>query len=150
MEQTTERRWHEAWREQREVGEPVRVQQLAEVEPGLVDIVVVVLDEADALAHHALAECVYQLGIALVVSDGGRPAPLIVPGQGLGEVGTARRAHGGGERGEGGLRQQALVVAPGGVAPAASGVGAQPARRPSWRRSRPAPRGARTSSSWRL
>ena len=26
MEQTTERRWHEAWREQREVGEPIRVQ----------------------------------------------------------------------------------------------------------------------------
>ena len=31
-------------------------EELAEVEPGLVDVVVVVLDEAGALAHHALAE----------------------------------------------------------------------------------------------
>ena len=87
-------------------------EELAEVEPGLVDVVVVVLDEAGALAHHALAQPVHQLGVALVVGDGEQARALVVPGQGLGVVGAARRAHGGGERGEGGLRQQALVVAP--------------------------------------
>ena len=37
-------------------------EELAEVEPGLVDVVVVVLDEAGALAHHALAQAVHEPG----------------------------------------------------------------------------------------
>ena len=56
-------------------------EQLAEVEPGLVDVVVVVLDEAGALAHHALPEPVHQLPVVLVVGDGEQPRALVVPGQ---------------------------------------------------------------------
>ena len=88
-------------------------EELPQVEPGLVDIVVVVLDEAGALAHHALAEPVHQLGVALVVGDGEEARALVVPRQGLGVVGRPACADGRGERGEGGLGQQALVVAPG-------------------------------------
>ena len=88
-------------------------EELAEVEPGLVDVFVVVLDEAGALAHHPLAEPVHELRVVLVVGDGQQPGALVVPGQGVGVVLRPRFAHGGGERGEGGLGQQALVVAPG-------------------------------------
>ena len=88
-------------------------EQLAEVEPGLVDVVLVVLDEAGALAHHALPEPVQQRHVVLVVGDGQQPAALVVPGQSLLVMRTTRPAHGRGERGEGGLGQQALVVAPG-------------------------------------
>ena len=49
-------------------------EQLAEVEAGLVDVVVVVLYEARALAHHPLAEPIHELGVALVVGDGEQPA----------------------------------------------------------------------------
>ena len=88
-------------------------EELAQIEPGLVDVVVIVLDEAGALAHHALAECVHELRVVLVVGDGEQPRALVVPGQRVGIVLRSRLAHGGGERGEGGLGQQALVVAPG-------------------------------------
>ena len=88
-------------------------EQLAEVEPGLVDVVLVVLDEAGALAHHALPEPVQQFHVVLVVGDGQQAASLVVPGQRLLVMRTPRLAHGGGERREGGLGQQALVVAPG-------------------------------------
>ena len=60
-------------------------EELAEVEPGLVDVVVVVLDEAGALAHHPLAEPVHQLRVVLVVGDGEQPCALVVPGQRVGE-----------------------------------------------------------------
>ena len=56
-------------------------EQLAEVEPGLVDVVLVVLDEAGALAHHALPEAVEQFHVVLVVGDGQEAASLVVPGQ---------------------------------------------------------------------
>ena len=88
-------------------------EQLAEVEPGLVDVVLVVLDEAGALAHHALPEAVQQRHIVLVVGDGQQARALVVPGQRLLVMRTPRLAHGGGERSEGGLGQQTLVVAPG-------------------------------------
>ena len=88
-------------------------EQLAEVEPGLVDVIVVVLDEAGALAHHPLAQPVHQLRVVLVVGDGEQPRALVVPGQRVGVVLRPRLAHGGGEGGESGLGQQALVVAPG-------------------------------------
>ena len=58
-------------------------EQLAEVEPGLVDVVVVVLDEAGALAHHPLAEPVHQLGVVLVVGDGEKARALVVQGREL-------------------------------------------------------------------
>ena len=45
-------------------------EELAEVEPGPVNVVVVVLDEAGALAHHALAQPVHQLRVGLVIGDG--------------------------------------------------------------------------------
>ena len=88
-------------------------EQLAQVQPGLIDIVVVILNEAGALAHHALAQAVHQLRVVLVVGDGEQPRALVVPGQRVGVVLRPRLAHGGGEGGEGGLGQQALVVAPG-------------------------------------
>ena len=88
-------------------------EQLAEVEPGLIDVVVVVLDETGALAHHPLAQPVHELGVVLVVGDGEQPRALVVPGERIGIVPGPRLAHGGGERGEGGLGQQALVAAPG-------------------------------------
>ena len=50
-----------------------------EVHARLVDVIVVVLDEAGALAHNALAECVQQLGVTLVVSDGEKPRALVIP-----------------------------------------------------------------------
>ena len=56
---------------------------------------------------------VKQPGVALVVGDGEQPASLVVPGQRLFIVAATGSAHGGGERGEGGLGQKALVVAPG-------------------------------------
>ena len=88
-------------------------EELAEVEPGPVDVVVVVLDEAGAPAHHALPEPLHQLGVGLVVGDGEQPRALVVPGKRVGVVLRAGFAHGRGERGEGGLGQEALVVAPG-------------------------------------
>ena len=88
-------------------------EELAEIEPGLVDVVLVVLDEAGALAHHALPEAVEQCHVMLVVGDREHPAALVVPGQGLFVVTRTGLAHGRGERGEGGLRQEALVVAAG-------------------------------------
>ena len=94
-------------------GVVLEAEELAEVEPGLVDIVVVVLDEAGALAHHALAERGHELGVVLVVGDGEEPRALVVPGERLLVVLRPRLAHRRGERGEGGLGQQALVVAPG-------------------------------------
>ena len=54
-------------------------EQLAEVEPGLVDVVLVVLDEAGAFAHHALPEPVQKFHVVLVVGDGQQAASLIVP-----------------------------------------------------------------------
>ena len=78
-------------------------EELAEVEPGLVDVVVVVLDESGAPVHHALAERVHELRVVLVVGDGDQTRPLVVPGKRVFIVTTARLAHGGGERGEGGL-----------------------------------------------
>ena len=56
-------------------------EELAEVEPGLVDVVVVVLDEAGALAHHALAKRVHEPGVVLVVGDGQQAPALVVPRQ---------------------------------------------------------------------
>ena len=56
-------------------------EELPQVEPGLVDVDVVVLDEAGALAHHALAEPVHQLGVVLVVGDGEEARALVVPGE---------------------------------------------------------------------
>ena len=88
-------------------------EQLAEVEPGLVDVVLVVLDEAGALAHHALPEAVQQLHVVLVVGDGEEAASLVVPGQRLLVMRAPRPAHDRGERRKCGLGQQALVVAPG-------------------------------------
>ena len=79
---------------------------------GLVDVVLVVLDEAGALAHHALPEPVQVHHVVLVVGDGQEPASLVVPGQRLLVMTRTRLAHGRGERGEGGLGQQTLVVAP--------------------------------------
>ena len=58
-------------------------EELAEVDPGLLHVVVVVLDEAGALAHQALPEPVHDLGVALVVGDGEKPRALVVPGHGL-------------------------------------------------------------------
>ena len=91
----------------------VDAEQLAEVEPGLVDVVLVVLDEAGALAHHALPEPVEQRHVVLVVGDGQQARPLVVPGKRLFVMRTTCLAHGRRQRGEGGLGQQALVVAPG-------------------------------------
>ena len=54
-------------------------EQLAEIEPGLVDVVLVVLDEAGAFAHHALPESVQKFHVVLVVGDGQQAASLIVP-----------------------------------------------------------------------
>ena len=88
-------------------------EELAQVQPGAVDVVVIVLDEAGALVHHALAQAVHQLGVGLVVGDGQQPRSLVVPGKRVGVVLRAGFAHGRGERGEGGLGQQPLVVAPG-------------------------------------
>ena len=48
----------------------------AEVEAGLVDVIVVVLDEAGALAHHALDQCVQSGGVALVIGDGEQASEL--------------------------------------------------------------------------
>ena len=48
-----------------------------------------------------------------VVGDGEQPAALVIPGERIFVVGGTCPGHGGGERGEGGLGQQALVVAPG-------------------------------------
>ena len=78
-------------------------EELAEVEAGLVDVVLVVLDKAGALAHHALAEPVEKRHVVLVVGDREQPASLVVPGQRLFVVTRPCLAHGGGERGEGGL-----------------------------------------------
>ena len=58
-------------------------EQLAEIEPGLVDVVLVVLDEAGALAHHALPEPVQEFHVVLVVGDGQQAAALVVPGKRL-------------------------------------------------------------------
>ena len=88
-------------------------EELPQIEPRLVDVVVVVLDEAGALAHHALAEPVHQPGVVIVVSDGEQARALVVPGKRLFIVSRPACAHGRGERGEGDLGQQALVVAPG-------------------------------------
>ena len=88
-------------------------EELPQIEPRLVDVVVVVLDEAGALAHHALAEPVHQLGVVVVVGDGEQARALVVPGNRVLVVCGPARAHRRGERGEGGLGQQALVVAPG-------------------------------------
>ena len=88
-------------------------EQLAEVEAGLADAGVVVIDEAGASAHHAFAQPVHEFGVAPVVGHREQPAPLVVPGKGLGIMLRTCFADGGGERGEGGLGQQALVVAPG-------------------------------------
>ena len=76
-------------------------------------MVLVVLDEAGALAHHALPEPVHERGVVRVVGDGEQAPALVVPGQGVLVVLRAGLAHRRGERGEGGLREQALVVAPG-------------------------------------
>ena len=91
----------------------LQAEQPAEVEAGLVDVIVVVLDEAGALAHHALDQCVQRGGVALVVGDGEQAAALVVPGQGVGIVTGPGIAHGRGQRGEGLLGQEAFVVAPG-------------------------------------
>ena len=80
-------------------------EELAEIEPGLVDVVLVVLDEAGALAHHALPEAVQESHVMLVVGDREQPAALVVPRQGLFVVTRTRLAHGRGERREGGLGQ---------------------------------------------
>ena len=88
-------------------------EQPPEVHARLVDVIVVILDEAGALAHHALAEGVQQLGVALVVGDGEQPRALVVPGQRLVVMAGSRSAHGGGQGGEGGLGQEPLVVASG-------------------------------------
>ena len=88
-------------------------EELPQIEPRLVDVVVIVLDEAGALAHHALAEPVHQLGVVLVVGDGEQPRALVVPGNRVLVVRGPACTHGRGECGEGGLGQQALVVAPG-------------------------------------
>ena len=45
------------------IGIVLEAEQPAEVEAGLVDVIVVVLDEASALAHHALDQCVQSGGI---------------------------------------------------------------------------------------
>ena len=80
--------------------------------PRSVDAIVVVLDEVGALAH-ALAERVQQLGVALVVGDGEKPRALVVSEQRLIVIDLAGSAHGGGQCGEGGLGQEALVVVSG-------------------------------------
>ena len=49
----------------------------------------------------------------VVVGDGEEAQALVVPGKGVFVVGGTDGAHGRGERGERGLGQQALVVAPG-------------------------------------
>ena len=90
-----------------------QAEQPAEVEAGLIDVIVVVLDETGALAHHALDQCVQSGGVAVVVGDGEQAPALVVPGQGVGIVTGPRIAHGRGQRGEGLLGQEALVVAPG-------------------------------------
>ena len=95
------------------IGIILQSEQPAEVEAGLVDVIVVVLDEAGALAHHALDQCVQSGGIALVVGDGEQTPALVVPGQGIGIVTGPCIAHGRGQRGKGLLGQEALVVAPG-------------------------------------
>ena len=51
-------------------------EELPQIEPRLVDVVVVVLDEAGALAHHAFAEPVHQRGVVVVVGDGEQPATV--------------------------------------------------------------------------
>ena len=88
-------------------------EQLAEVEPRLVDVVLVVLDEAGALAHQAFRQSVHEFRVTFVVGDGEEPRALVVPRQGLLVVRGSRAADRGGDGRERGLRQQALVVAPG-------------------------------------
>ena len=85
-------------------------EQPPQVEPGLGDVVVVVLDEAGALPHHPFPERVEQLSVALVVDHGEQARALVVPGQRVLIVRGAGGAHGRGQSGEGGLGQQALVV----------------------------------------
>ena len=80
---------------------------------GLVDVVVVVLDEVGAFAHDALAEPVHDVGVAVVVGDGEEAQALVVPGKRLLVVRRANLAHGCRQGGKSGLGQQALVVAPG-------------------------------------
>ena len=60
-----------------------------------------------------LAEPVHELDVALVVGDGEEARALVVPGNRVFIVRGPACTHGRGERGEGGLGQQALVVAPG-------------------------------------
>ena len=95
------------------VGIVLQAEQPAEVEACLVDVIVVVLDEAGTLAHHTLDQCVQSGGVAVVVGDGEQASALVVPGQGVGIVAGPRIVHGRGQRGEGLLGQEALVVAPG-------------------------------------
>ena len=64
----------------------LQAEQPAEVEAGLVYVIVVVLDKAGALADHALDQCVQSGGIAVVIGNGEQAPALVVPGQGIGIV----------------------------------------------------------------
>ena len=95
------------------IGIVLQAEQTAEIEAGLVDVIVVVLDEAGTLAHHALDQCVQRRGVAFVVGNGEQASALVVPGQGVGIVTAPCIAHVRGQRGKSLLGQEALVVAPG-------------------------------------
>ena len=88
-------------------------EQPAELDPRPADVGFEVRQEAGALAHHPLAQAVHERGVVFVVGHGEQAVALVVPGQGLREVGLSGRADGGGERRQGVFWQQALVVAPG-------------------------------------
>ena len=87
----------------------LQAEQPAEVEAGLVDVIVVVLDEAGALAHHALDQCVQSGGVAVVVGDGEQAPALVVPGQGIGIVTGPRIAHGRGSAAKACLGRRRLL-----------------------------------------
>ena len=84
-----------------------------EIQSRLLDLVVVVGDEALALRQHPVNELAQRSRVALVVGDRQEPRAQIVPRERVVVVVFPRFVERGVERRERGLGQEALVVAPG-------------------------------------